>query len=249
LVFDSILGVISFLTIIPIPKSANVDINIVAKNMYLFPLVGALIGIIVGIFAYFTSIFLAKDVTALLVTVVLMIITGLHHTDGLADFSDGLMVSGNKEIRKRVMSDPRIGSAGVVCLILYIVGLIIALSSFNSSVEMFIGIVIAEILSKYIMTLQAYKGRPAWEGLSSPFAQAMKNKGKFLASTVITILFVWALGGFKGFMTLFVSLLIGLMIFYISKRKIGGISGDVLGASNEIIRLSSLLFLSIIILW
>jgi adenosylcobinamide-GDP ribazoletransferase len=249
LVFDSILGVISFLTIIPIPKSTNVDLNNVAKHMYLFPLVGALIGIIVGIFAYFTSIFLARDVSALLVTIVLMIITGLHHTDALADFSDGLMVNGNKDIRKRVMSDPRIGSAGAVCLILYIVGLIIALSSFNSPVEMFIGIIIAEILSKYIMTVQAYKGRPAWEGLSSPFAQAMKNKGKLLASTVITIIFVWFLGGFKGFMMLFVSLLIGFMILYISKRKIGGISGDVLGASNEIIRISSLLFLSIIIMW
>jgi adenosylcobinamide-GDP ribazoletransferase len=77
----------------------------------------------------------------------------------------------------------------------------------------------------------------------------MKNKGKLLASTVITIIFVWFLGGFKGFMMLFVSLLIGFMILYISKKKIGGISGDVLGASNEIIRISSLLFLSIIITW
>ena len=247
--FDSILGVISFLTIIPIPKSTNVDINNVAKSMYLFPLVGALIGLIVGIFAYFTYIFLAREVCALLVTIVLIVITGLHHTDALADFSDGLMVNGNKEIRKRVMSDPRIGSAGAVCLILYIVGLIVALSNFNSPIEMFVGIVIAEILSKYIMTEQAYKGRSAWDGLSSPFTQEMKNKRKLLTSTIITIIFVWVLGGFKGFVMLPVSLFIGFLIYYVSIRKIGGISGDVLGASNEIIRISSLLILPTMIMW
>jgi len=77
----------------------------------------------------------------------------------------------------------------------------------------------------------------------------MKNKRKLLTSTIITIIFVWVLGGFKGFVMLFVSLFIGLLIYYVSIRKIGGISGDVLGASNEIIRISLLLILPTMIMW
>ena len=77
----------------------------------------------------------------------------------------------------------------------------------------------------------------------------MKNKRKLLTSTIITIIFVWVLGGFKGFVMLPVSLFIGFLIYYVSIRKIGGISGDVLGASNEIIRISSLLILPTMIMW
>ena len=55
---DGILSALSFLTIIPVPRSGNTDISITARNMYLFPIVGAIIGVIVGIFAYGLSIYL-----------------------------------------------------------------------------------------------------------------------------------------------------------------------------------------------
>jgi adenosylcobinamide-GDP ribazoletransferase len=66
-----------------------------------------------------------------------------------------------------------------------------------------------------------------------------------LASTAIIILIlVLTGGGYAGIMSLGGSVLIGIIIHYISKRSFGGISGDVIGASNELSRLSSLIIFS-----
>jgi len=69
----------------------------------------------------------------------------------------------------------------------------------------------------------------------------MKDIRKLLAATAIITLILVATGsGYYGIMSLGGSTLIGIIIHYISKRSFGGISGDVLGASNELTRLSSL---------
>ena len=80
--------------------------------MYLFPFAGAIIGTIVGIFAYAISFYIQPLLLGLLVTTVLVIITGANHTDALADFADGLMAKGGKEVKHKAMLDPAVGSAG-----------------------------------------------------------------------------------------------------------------------------------------
>ena len=84
-------SVLSFLTIIPAGKSRDYNIHYVANNMYLFPVAGAIIGMIIGTMALGISFFLHPLLVGLLVTGALIILTGVHHTDALADFADGLM--------------------------------------------------------------------------------------------------------------------------------------------------------------
>ncbi len=86
-------SVFSFLTIVPV---GNSDLQTIARHMYLFPLVGIAIGLMVGSVAYGLSFFLEPLVVGLLITGMLALITGIHHTDGLSDFADGLMVRGTK---------------------------------------------------------------------------------------------------------------------------------------------------------
>ena len=64
--------------------------------MYLFPLVGAIIGIMVGVLAYIISFYLPPLVLGFIVVLILVIITGVNHTDALADFADGIMTSGGQ---------------------------------------------------------------------------------------------------------------------------------------------------------
>lgn len=247
MVFRSMQAIISFLSIIPATRhSTPVDIYSVAKVMYLFPIAGAIIGIIVGVFAYSISLYIPPLLLGLLVTAVLVIITGANHTDALADFADGLMAKGGKEAKHKAMLDPAIGSAGAVSLVLYVVGMIIALSSFHlEGLKLLISIVVAEAIAKYVMVLQAHIALSAWEGFSSPFTAAMKDRRKLLAATAIIILILVVTGsGYVGIISLGGSTLIGIIVNYISKRSFGGISGDVLGASNELARLSSLIIFS-----
>ena len=243
--FRSIQTIISFLTIIPGPKSYINDLNTVAKAMHYFPVIGMLIGVIVGAFAYLISLYLQPLVVGFLVTSVLALMTGLHHTDALADFADGLMKRGEIAIKRNAMRDPALGSAGVTALVLYVAGTIIALSSFHQGMKLFSSIIAAEVIAKFVMVIQAHRGNSAWEGLSSPFTAAMKDKKKIIIATTISVAVIWFSGtGYFGLMALTVSLAVAALIQYISNQAFGGISGDVMGASNEITRLCSLMVLS-----
>ena len=87
-------SVFSFLTIIP---TASSNLETVAKYMYLFPIVGIAIGLLVGSIGFGLSFFLDPLIVSLLVVASLTLITGIHHTDCLADFADVLMKKGTIE--------------------------------------------------------------------------------------------------------------------------------------------------------
>jgi adenosylcobinamide-GDP ribazoletransferase len=216
--------------------------------MYLFPLAGAAIGVIVGGMAYGTSLFLPPMLVGLLVAGALVIITGVHHTDALADFADGLMAKGGKEVKRKAMMDPAVGSAGVAALVMYFAGMIIVFNTGFPGLKVLTSIIAAEVIAKFVMVLLAYRGTSAWEGFSSPFTAAMKDGKKMLAAAAIMLPIVWFASGYAGMAALAVSVALGALLRHVSKRSFGGISGDVLGASNEVSRLASLIVLSTLVM-
>lgn len=235
-------SVFSFLTIIP---SNSSSLETVAKHMYVFPLVGIAIGLVIGGIGFGLSLFLDPLIVSLLVVASLAIITGIHHTDGLADFADGLMAKGTKDKKLQAMKDISTGSAGIVSVVFYLVGTIIALSQI-SGFELFYAILLSEIIAKFSMVLQASLGRSAAVGSNTPFVQIMKDKKRLLVAAVITIVPLVVLSGSTGLAMFGASIAITLFILAISTRSFGGITGDVLGATNELTRLSSfLIFVSI----
>jgi adenosylcobinamide-GDP ribazoletransferase len=236
--------VLAFLTILPAGRQSH-DIHYVARNMYLFPVAGLVIGAIIGAMAFGISPFLHPLLVGLLVTGALVIITGVHHTDALADFADGLMAKGDKEAKRKAMLDPAVGSAGVAALVMYFAGMIVVFQTgFSSGLAILTGIITAEVIAKYVMVLLANRGLSAWEGFSSPFTAAMKDRRKMAAATGMMLAIVWLASSYAGLIALGVSLAIAGLMKYVSGKSFGGISGDVLGASNEMMRLSSLIVLS-----
>ena len=230
-------SVFSFLTILP---TSNSDLNSIAKNMYLFPIVGIVIGLVIGTLGFGLSFYLEPLVVSLVVVASLAIMTGIHHTDGLADFADGLMTKGTKEKKLKAMKDLSVGSAGIFSIVLYAIGMIIALS-FSSGLELFKIILLSEIIAKFSMVLMAGIGNSAAIGSNSPFLDFMKDKKRMLVAGVITIIPFLIIGEMNGFIALAVGIVITMFIVGISKKSFGGITGDVMGAGNEITRLSSLL--------
>ena len=230
-------SVFSFLTIIP---TSNSDLNSIAKNMFLFPIVGIVIGLIVGSLGYGLSLYLEPLVVSLVVVVSLAVITGIHHTDGLADFSDGLMTKGTKEKKRKAMKDLSVGSAGIFSIVLYAIGMIIALS-FSSGMDLFKIILLSEIMAKFSMVLMAGLGNSASIGSNSPFMDSMKDKKRLLIAGIITIIPLIVIGEMNGLIVFASGIILTMFLVGLSTKSFGGITGDVMGASNEITRLSSLL--------
>jgi adenosylcobinamide-GDP ribazoletransferase len=235
--FKAIASVISFLSIIP---SKNTQLDTVAKNMYLFPVAAALIGLIVGGAGYSLSLFVQPLVVGLLLTAALVIITGIHHTDALCDFADGMMAKGTKEKKLQAMRDPAVGSAGVVTVVLYVAGMILSISMMKGLV-LFEAILLSELMAKFAMVLQANRGFSAWQGLSSSFTQYMKDPRKLGIAAALAIIPTVLLGGMTGVYVVIATVGLSFLLLVVAKRSFGGISGDVFGASNELVRLSSLL--------
>jgi adenosylcobinamide-GDP ribazoletransferase len=230
-------SVFSFLTIIP---SNNTNLETTAKYMHVFPIIGIAIGLLIGSLGFGLSFFLDSMVVALLVVGSIVVITGVHHTDGLADFADGLMTKGTKDKKLKAMKDLSTGSAGIVSVVLYVIGAIIALS-LTSGFALFQAILLSEILAKFSMVLMASIGQSAAVGSNSPFTQIMKDKKRLAVAGIITIIPLVVIGGTIGLILFGASIAVTIFLVCLSARSFGGITGDVLGATNELTRLSSLL--------
>ena len=213
-------SVFSFLTIIP---SNNTDLGTVAKYMHIFPIIGIAIGLIIALIGFGLSFFLDPLIVSLLVVA-----------------SIAVMTRGSKEKKRKAMKDLSTGSAGIVSVVLYIAGAIIALSLTNGY-ELFQAILLSEILAKFSMVLMASIGNSAVVGSNSPFMQIMKDKRRLAVATIITIIPLVVIGGTVGMILFGASVGVTLFLIGLSTRSFGGITGDVLGAANELTRLSSLL--------
>ena len=150
------------------------------------------------------------------------------------------MTKGSKEKKLKAMKDVSTGTAGIVSIVLYVVGLILALSLMDGY-QLFTAILLSEILAKFAMVLQAALGNSAVTGSNSPFVQIMKDKKRLFLASAITLIPVIVLGGTVGAIAFAAIITITIFIVAISTKSFGGITGDVLGATNELARLSSII--------
>lgn len=229
-------SVFSFLTILPSPGAT---LECTARYMWLFPAVGIAIGLMAGSIGLGLSEFMDPMLVGLLVVASLAIVTGIHHADGLADFADGLMARGTREKKLMAMKDASTGSAGTVGIVLYLVGMITAVSM-TGGLDLFRAILISEVLAKFSMVLMASMGSSASAGSGSPFVGLMKDRRRLAAASAIMIVPVALVGGDAGLAMLGATIAVTLLLLAVSARSFGGVTGDVMGAANELARLASL---------
>ncbi len=262
--FKKIKYLFSFLTILPFKGPESFDQ--VADSFYIAPFIGLVIGCLAGIGAYFLALVFPPLLTGILTLAFLLLITGLHHTDGLFDFGDGLMAHGDPERRLEVMKDLRIGVGGLGLGFIILMTTVLSISeisrlssplyaplipesfSRNAFLEFFLAVpmiiqslIIAEVSAKLSMVVIATAGKPAKkESMALTVIQRMKNKGKFVISIILSLVFLipfqWI--GIIGFLA---GILVALLINYISVKRFKGITGDVIGATNDITRVVTFL--------
>lgn len=240
------MSTIVFLTIFPLKTEHN-DLKMAAKFMPLFPLVGLGIGVLSGSFGYVVQIVFPSIIAGLLTLGVLLLVTGLHHTDGLLDFGDGLMVKGTKKQKLLAMRDKITGSGGFA--LGFVVLLTTAFSISFLSGTVILAMIVSETTAKASMVLAASFGRSAYRGTSTIFTTSMQ--GKHWTTRSVPIIFTLGVGfwsmGYVGLLAVSIGLLACPVIVAIAYRSFGGLTGDVFGALNDLTRVTTLLAFIVLI--
>jgi adenosylcobinamide-GDP ribazoletransferase len=240
----------SFLTTIPISMDQDI-LTDTAKCMFLFPLVGAFIGLMAGLCGWVISPLLPGLVVAALVLGFLLLITGLHHTDGLLDFGDGVMAHGSSERKIEIMHDQLTGAGGLALGIMTFLTTAFAIAELDKGIIVQ-GLVVAEVSAKLAMVIGAWAGKSVHKGMSYSFLEAMhgtKGNARLVAALVISFGFALPLLWLAGAVTVLAAILTSIVIVGIAHRHFHGVTGDVLGATNELARMVSLITLLAMIRW
>jgi len=241
---------LAFLTVIPVGMDED-GIAQAAKYMPCFPIIGAALGLASGMLVWTLQNLLPSLIVGMLGLGFILLITGVHHTDGLLDFGDAVMYRGSRKDKMRVMLDEQTGAGGLT------LGLVVLSSTAFSIAGLERGIVIqsvaaSEAAAKFAMVLEAWAGRSARKGLNTPFVDAMHGRLRWLrlafavALLLATSLFALQIVGIAVALT---ASLVAATMLVISGKQFGGITGDVMGATNELTRLASLLTILVTAKW
>ncbi|MGH4120321.1 adenosylcobinamide-GDP ribazoletransferase [Clostridium sp.] len=223
---------IQFFTRIPINMEIDIKDDDFAKGIVYFPIVGLVIAIV----NVLTYLLFSKITTGLfpVVMVVLanVLITGALHVDGLADTCDGIYSARKKERMLEIMKDSRLGTNGAVAILFDLILRITLLSSVLDKNIVKV-ILITTIISKTMVAVLAYISPKRESGLGSLFVGKVSIKN-ILITLLICVIPSFLILGHMALIIIGLNVLL-MIIFrnYILKR-LGIISGDILGAANEI---------------
>ena len=240
------LQALSFLTILPFGRILPSEDKELARSMAFFPLVGLLIGLLLAIGYYLFSFIIPKSLTLWLTLGLLAFLTRGLHLDGFADTMDGLASGGSKERILEVMRDSRIGAFGVISLILLIGAKYLALDQIPPKSIPY-SIMLMAVVGRNSMVLVCFRSPYArsGEGLAKPFVDHLTTREMTLSS-VLAFGIGLLLMGLKGFLVFLMTSLfsLGYRLFFLKRLK--GVTGDVLGAANEMTELLCLILLVIL---
>jgi adenosylcobinamide-GDP ribazoletransferase len=248
--FKEIKSLFSFLTILTPTMDEDCFTN-AAKTMFLFPLVGGFIGLLAGLFGWISLQFLPSLVVGALALGFLLLITGLHHTDGLLDFGDGAMAHGSPERKIEIMHDQLTGAGGLSLGIMTLLTTAFAIAELDAGI-IIQGLVVAEVSAKLSMVVGTWAGKAVHQGMSSPFLEAMHGKkgtARLIAALAISFGIAIPLLWLAGVVVVLAAIITSLVMVGISHRHFKGVTGDVLGATNELARMVSLITLLAVIIW
>lgn len=233
---------LQFLTIIPLPFSVRCEERDLGRSMAFFPLVGLTLGgLLVGV-NFVLSRFLPREVTDLLLLILLTVVTGALHLDGLADVCDGLAARGGRERFLAVMKDSRVGAVGVVGLVLGLLLKYQALHHVAPEIERE-ALLLFPMLARFSQVQMAVGSKRARsDGLGALFVGGTGVLQFGVAGLITLVIAGLMLGGRGLFCCLAVYLFTwGMKVW--SHRRLGGITGDVIGCASELNEIICLLVL------
>jgi adenosylcobinamide-GDP ribazoletransferase len=261
---------LSFLTIIPVGGKEDF-IFTTAENVWLFPLLGGFIGLLAGLYFLASSVIvhfllgLLHSVTGLstwlfptlfpsaMTIAFLSVVTGLQHFDGLIDLGNALGLR-NVHDRKMVAHAWTVTYSGAVLALAVEFAAFTGLFFINPLFA-FGAVLAAEVAAKLSMVTLVWIGKPSHKGLGSIFLSKAKKKLN-AAAYVIAVLIVFPLfaltvsplWGLVAVGIVLVSVPTALLMEKVSNAVFGGVSGDMIGATNEVARAVSLVLFAVLLM-
>jgi adenosylcobinamide-GDP ribazoletransferase len=223
----------AFLTRLPIRADDPAGWPALAHAARCFPLVGLGIGLVGGlVYAIGIELMLPPLPAALLAVAAVVFLTGALHEDGLADTVDGFGGGSDRDHKLRIMRDSRIGTYGVIALVLALGAQIAALSAMAESGDVAAALMLCHAVSRALLVATMHLEPPARsDGLAV-------SAGRPSQPTTL-----WALGiggivalifaGFDGIVASAIGAGVTWVIARLARQQIGGITGDVLGAVQQ----------------
>jgi adenosylcobinamide-GDP ribazoletransferase len=225
---------LQFLTRLPVVVAGDLPPDALAESARFFPIVGGLVGagaigidVVVGARA-------GRSVSVVLMLIYLVIVTGALHEDGLADAADGFGGGWTKERVLAIMRDSNIGSFGALAIGLSLLARFVFLASLPpASLH---GVVLAgQVLNRWATLPLAHWLPPARNDDGQGARMARKTSTTSLAiGTVVMVSIVTVASGVAGVVMIAVAAGVAALTGAYYRRRIGGITGDCLGATCQV---------------
>ena len=241
---------VQFLTRVPTPTLAGFEPDWISRSARYFPLVGLLVGGVCAAVFWSASQLWTGALPALLAIGVGVLVTGAFHEDGLADTADGLGGGASPERRLEIMKDSRIGTYGALGLGLVLATKVAALATLPAGLGAWTLVaahaggrgasVLAMRALAYVRDIDGGKWKPApsdlgfWEVLAALTFAALP-----LALSPAGVVFQGLLAG----------ALLALALALVARRLLGGYTGDVLGAIEQVFELGFTLGVAAALAW
>jgi adenosylcobinamide-GDP ribazoletransferase len=238
---------LTFLTRLPVPFGGkeNYQAEDFQKSIYFFPLIGLIIGLILWGSYYLLGLLFPKMISAALLLLIYVLLTGGLHLDGLIDTVDGVYGGMTKERRLEIMKDTNPGAFGVLGAVLV---LLLKYSTFAQIEQgMMLFLIAAPVLGRQSMVwMQVLYPCARQEGLGKMFS-VDNYLPVFGATTGLTLII---LVSFAQLLGLYLFLLTAVFCFLLASqlsRLLGGLTGDTYGAGCELTEIFVLLVAFIIV--
>jgi adenosylcobinamide-GDP ribazoletransferase len=222
-----------FLTVLPLSAPPTVQTRELGRSMAYFPLIGLGLGLLLAGANYLLGFFFPPTVGALLVLLLLIFATGALHLDGVADTADGMYGIRDRAARLRIMKDSRVGAMGVVALLCLLLLKVVTLTAIPPALRWPV-LIVLPVVGRWMMVALAVLAPYARSegGTGSVFVEGVGRRELFLATLILAAVLI---GFFKlwGLTFLAALILIVIALERYFKARLGGVTGDILGAVCE----------------
>jgi adenosylcobinamide-GDP ribazoletransferase len=234
----SLVAALAFLTRLPIGKLVVCDASDVARSAGWFPLVGISLGLVYSVAAFLLKDHLPLGVVAVLLVILDALLTGALHADGLADTADGFGGGKNREDILRIMRDHSIGSYGGVALVALVAFKVTAYAALLNRSDWTPAVILIPALGRWSMLLLT--AALPYARLSESVIDGM-GKRSLLWGTAVILSALAASASLRAWIALGAVVVVSVIFGLYCRRRIGGITGDTLGANLQLSESAALL--------